>query len=105
LNLDSSHCFLSGATQANKVRIETNASMSLIKYFINDPILPPSSLSIWNKTSNALSTLVIYIPVISLSLIAYQLYQKAQIDSFNQLEKKPSQELMRLYDEKKTPNL
>jgi hypothetical protein len=101
LNLDSSHCFLSGATQANKVRIETNASMSLIKYFINDPILPPSSLSIWNKTSNALSTLGIYIPVISLSLIAYQLYQKAQIDSFNQLEKKPSQELMRLYDEKK----
>jgi hypothetical protein len=100
-DLDSSHRLLSYASQANKVRIETNASMSLIKHFINDPILPPNSLSVWNKTSNALSTLGIYIPVISLSLIAYQFYQKAQVDSFNQLEKQPSQELMRLYYEKK----
>ncbi len=100
-DLDTSHRLLTYASQANKVRIETNASMSLIKYFINEPIVPPNSISVWNKTSNALSTLGIYIPVISLGLIAYQLYQKAQLDSINQLEKQPSQELMRLYYEKK----
>ena len=100
-DLDTSHQLLNYASQANKVRIETNSSMNLMKYYINNPVNPPHSLTLWNKTSHALSTLGIYIPFISLSLIAYQLYQKALQDSLNQLEKQSSQELARLYYEKK----
>lgn len=68
------------AATANKIRVDTNVSMALVRYFIPFSNHLPYNLKYWKLTAETLGTLGICIPFTSILLIAYQLLQKTQLD-------------------------
>jgi hypothetical protein len=81
--VDKNHndTFLSIASTANKIRIDTNVAMALVRYFIPFSNHLPYNLKYWKLTAETLSTLGICIPFTSILLVTYQLYQKIQMDN------------------------
>jgi hypothetical protein len=82
-DIDNSHWILNTSAKANKLRVDTSVSLSLVRHFLQTSSLGTKDAFILNTTAQTLTTLGVAIPFFNLLLITYDFLSKLREDLKN----------------------